>query len=217
MRLTGLIGAFLWAGTALAGQGTTVTGQYVEDRSARVYGCGCEFSYDSVNAGRQAVLAWNVQSGEFQGENLAGLRLVAVMVAADAIVSDSQSARRTVLFVDVRAGAAQRRAGAQWIRSRFGEVLGRVVSEHEMPVEFSLEADSISVRVGDILALSMHPARLAEDTVGWATLLYDPLIKLATANLGTTSRVQYSGPDLRLHWTRDESAITGYYGTFVIK
>ena len=73
------------------------------------------------------------------------------------------------------------------------------------------------MRVGEILALSMRPARLAEDTDGWSTLLYDPLIKLATANLGTTSRVQYSGPDLGVHWMRDERAITGYYGTFRVQ
>lgn len=79
------------------------------------------------------------------------------------------------------------------------------------------KANSISLRVGKILVLSMRPARLAEDTQSWANLLYDPLIQLATSNPGTTSRVEYSGPDLRIRWTRVDSAITGYYGTFVFK
>ncbi len=213
MRPLILVIALVGVGITFAGQETKVTGQYIEDRSARVYGCPCEWSNDWMNAGREAVLAWNIQSGEFQGADLAGLRVVAV-VAADFIVSESRAARRATLFTDSGAPPAQRRAGTMWIRRQFGDVLGRIVGEHDEPIEFCLKANSVLLRVGEILALEMRPARLRDDTQTWATLLYAPLIPLTSSNLGTTSKIRYSGPDLNVNWVREEDAITGYYGTF---
>jgi len=103
----------------------------------------------------------------------------------------------------------------RWIRSRYGEVLGRVTAEHEAPVQFQIAPDAISVRIGDILTLAMRPTRLADDTKDWATLLYDPFIRLETSNLGTTTFVRYRDPDRKVQWEREPDAITGYYGTFV--
>jgi len=216
VRVPCLITAFLCAGIAIANADTPIAGQYIEDRSARVYGCPCEWSNDLVAGGREAVLAWNIQSGVFEGQDLAGLRVVAVVVA-DYNVTEQTVARRAVLFEDERASPPQRRTGTRWIRSRFGEVLGHVLGEHVMAIEFVLGAEAISVKVGDVLTLSMRPALLSQDTQTWASLLYEPMIQLAASNLGTTSLLRYSGPDLNVRWKREESAITGYYGTFRLK
>jgi hypothetical protein len=64
----------------------------------------------------------------------------------------------------------------------------------------------------------MRRANLLEDTQTWASLLYDPFTKLTSSTLGTTLNTQYDGgPDLQIRWTRQEAAITGYYGTFSLK
>jgi len=68
----------LLAGVELTGPNNVVSGQYLEDRSNRVYGCPCEWSSEYASSGREAVLAWRIESGEYDGENLAGLRLAAV-------------------------------------------------------------------------------------------------------------------------------------------
>jgi len=208
MRFLGLIAMFL-----PAIQAGTVTGQYLEDRSMRVYGCPCEVSLDWSQRGAEAVLAWNVQSGEFAGTNLAGLRIAAVVVGEFAL-TEASTRRRSALFLDPAATADQRRAGEAWVRARYGEILGRVVGVHAVPIDFTFDADAASVRIAAILDVRMRRARLPEDTDPWAYPLHDPFIHLTASTLGATTRVRYTGPDLNTRWTREEGTITGYYGTF---
>jgi len=204
------------AGAALTGPNNPVTGQYMEDRSSRVYGCPCEWSSEYVSYGREAVLAWKIESGEYEGESLVGLRLAAVL-ASDFTLSAAASPRRSTVFVDAGASAMQRDAGVAWLRSQYGDVLGRIVGVHESPIEFNVDVGSATLRVGDVLDVKMRRANFATDTLPWASLLYDPLTKLKSYTLGTTLNTQYSGPDLQMRWTRQEAAITGYYGTFSLK
>lgn len=191
-----------------------VTGQYLEDRSNRVYGCPCEWSSEYASYGREAILAWKIDSGEYEGENLAGLRLAAVL-SGEMTLSDVTSPRRSTLFVDAGAPVLRRRAGVNWLRSQYGEILGHVLGIHEAPIEFQLDADSASLRVGDVIDVRMRRANLLEDTPSWASLLYDPFIKLSSSTLGTTVNNEYNGaPDLLMRWMRQDPAVTGYYGTF---
>lgn len=213
MRHLVLISALSCAAASLAAQDDPVTGQYMEDRSNRVYGCPCEWSSEFVNEGLEAILAWNIQAGEFQGANLAGLRLVAVLVS-NVNLGAPGSLRRSTVFIDEAASVSQRRAGEGWLRSRYGDVLGRVLRVHAAPMEFSFAADSVSVTVRGILSVQMRRARLTDDTQSWASLLYEPFTKLVSSSLGTTLHSEYRGPDLRLRWVREGNGITGYYGSF---
>ena len=208
--------AILVASIGFTGPESPVTGQYLEDRSSRVYGCPCEWSSEYVSYGREAVLAWKVESGEFEGESLAGLRLVAAL-AGEFTLSEPSSLRHSTVFVDSEASAAQRTAGVAWLRSRYGDVLGRVLGVHVAPIEFKVDSESATVRVADLLEVQMRRANFLEDTLSWASLLFDPLIKLASSTLGTTTNAQFSGPDLQIRWTRRDAAITGYYGKFSIQ
>ena len=208
--------AVLWSTAGFAGQDTPISGQYLEDRSSRVYGCPCEFSSEYASAGREAVLAWKIESGEYQGQALAGLRLAAAL-AGNFTLSDATSHRRSAVFVDAGAPAEQRRAGLAWLQAHYGDTLGQVLGVHPLPIELQIDAEGATLRIGDFLDLRMRRANVEEDTPSWAFLLYDPLTKLESATLGTTLRSEYSGPDLQMRWTRDEVAITGYYGTFSLK
>lgn len=206
----------LLAGAGWTGPDTPVTGQYLEDRSNRVYGCPCEWSSEYVSYGREAVLAWKIESGEFGGESLEGLRLAAVL-AGEFTVSAPTSLRRSTVFVDAGADAVQRGAGVAWLRSRYGDLLGRILGVHVAPIEFKLDSEAATLRVADVVEVQMRRANFLEDTLPWASLLYDPLTKLTSSTLGTTLNTQYTGPDLQIRWTRHDAAITGYYGTFSMK
>lgn len=204
-------------GVGFAGSNSPVTGQYLEDRSNSVYGCPCEWSSEYVSYGREAVLAWKIESGEYEGVSLTGLRLAAVL-AGEFTLSVATSPRRSTVYVDAGAPAAQRRAGVAWLQSQYTDVLGHVMGIHELSIQFNIDSESATLRVGDVLDLEMRRANLLEDTQAWASLLYDPLTKLTSSTLGTTLNTQYSGgPDLQMSWTRREAAITGYYGTFSLK
>jgi len=197
----------------LAAQDGLVTGQYIEERSNRVYGCPCEFSSEWADAGRTAILTWNIESGIYDGQNLRGLRLVAVL-AADSSLSVSLADSRSTLFVDETAPLLQQRAGLAWLRARYAEVLGRVLGEHPAPIDFSFSGDAAAVSIRDVLTVQMRRADPARDAESWAFLLFGPLTKLTTLTLGVTLQDRYSGPDLNARWKREGSPISGYFGTF---
>lgn len=212
MKIAGLIAAVLLASAALS-EDAGITGQYMEDRTMRVYACPCEWSGDWANRGREAVLAWKVEAGEFGGVSLAGVTIVAVLLGRAAL-TDAATPRRSALYVDSAAPSVQREAAARWLRSEYGELLGRVVAVRSVPIRFGFDPDAMTLDVGSILNLRMRRARIEDDTQPWAQLVHDPFIDLTSSTLATSSHVKYTGTDLSIRWTRDETAITGYFGTF---
>src|SRR4029450_5276444 len=83
MRVPYLSAAAL-AAVLIAGPGKAapaVTGDYVESRSANVYVGACHHEGEIQTAGRNAVLAWNITEGEYQGVSLTGVSAVAILAA----------------------------------------------------------------------------------------------------------------------------------------
>ena len=67
-RAVVLLAGFALAGTvSLAAGGSTVTGQYVEARTAEIFTGGCVMGSEAETMGRQAVLAWKVDRGSVNG------------------------------------------------------------------------------------------------------------------------------------------------------
>jgi hypothetical protein len=208
------LAAWIALAASFQAQSPAITGEYMEDRTMRVYACPCEWSTDWAHRGREAVLAWNIQSGEFDGQSLAGLRIAAVLVGEFSL-TEADSPRRSAIYVDQAASPAQRKAGVNWLRSRYSDLLGRVVTVRDLPITFFAGSSSVTLEVGSIVTLRMHRTDLPSEARSWAELIHDPFIPLSTSALATTSHVRYTGPDLSIRWTREEDAITGYVGTFV--
>src|SRR3954447_16015325 len=89
-----------------------IRGDYLETRSADVYTGSC-FANGEVNlVGNEAILAWHVQSGTWDGMQLDGLT-VAAAVRARATLGDPYAnpyPAQAVLIVDEQANPRQRAA-----------------------------------------------------------------------------------------------------------
>src|SRR5215831_2121585 len=89
-----------------------IRGDYIETRSADIYTGQC-FANGEVNlVGNQAILAWHVQSGAWDGVTLDGLS-VAAAVRAKATLGDPYAnpyPAQAVLMIDDRANDRQRAA-----------------------------------------------------------------------------------------------------------
>jgi len=64
---------------AAGGKGS-VTGSYVEARTAEVFTGGCIMNSEAETVGKQAVLAWKVDHGSFNGIAIDGLSVVAAVL-----------------------------------------------------------------------------------------------------------------------------------------
>src|SRR5437667_1643581 len=136
-RLFAIIGiAILALSTfALARQ---IRGDYIETRSADVYTGSC-FANGEVNlVGNQAILAWHVQSGTWDGMPLDGLT-VAAAVRARATLGDPYAnpyPAQAILIVDEQANPQQRAALVAFAKQMGGELLSNV--ERVIPATMEL-------------------------------------------------------------------------------
>src|SRR6266516_2875885 len=105
--LVGLSGSSLLAGTS-------ISGKYVEARTAEVFTGGCIMSSEADTVGKQAVLAWKVDRGSFNGIALDGLSVVAALSGDVNLgmteLGGDKPAVRSAMYVDARANAAQQLA-----------------------------------------------------------------------------------------------------------
>jgi len=214
MRYTGMSAWLtLLALMASAGQRLEIAGDYLEGRSNHVYGCYCEWSGEGVTGGREAILAWGIQAGRFDGVLLAGVKMAAVIVG-EGTLSMGQAPRTSILFFDSAASPAQRRAAERLLRQRFSRLLGQVRNVHVAPIQLRRNAEQATLSVGEMLNLTMRRAVLPDDVLQGATLWYDPFIPLVESTLGTTSSHKYWGGDFDHRWDNSDPTTSGYFGRF---
>src|SRR5437879_73942 len=101
---------------------TSVQGDYVEVRTASVFAGACHFNGEVTTTGRDALMAWNISSGNWEGVDLAGLRAIAV-VSADDNLSNAAASRRSEIILDQSASHAQHAALLNAIKSRYAAAL----------------------------------------------------------------------------------------------
>src|SRR5205807_10284723 len=109
-RFKVLLTVFLFITFSLLSQAEKISGDYPESRSADVYVAQCFANSEVGITGDQALLAWHVRNGSWNGQKLDGLTVIAA-VKASATIGDPYSdpyPAKAVLLVDEQANAAQR-------------------------------------------------------------------------------------------------------------
>src|SRR4026209_2813853 len=87
-------------------ENVAVRGDYVEVRTASVFAGACHYNGEVVTAGRDAMMAWNVTSGKWQGVDLSGVRAVAI-VSSYANLAEDNAARQSEIIIDSNASRTQ--------------------------------------------------------------------------------------------------------------
>jgi hypothetical protein len=196
--------------------GSTITGDYLESRSAEVVVGHCLANAESGLAGREAILSWTVRAGEWNGESLAGLSVVAVVQSPDTIgdiVSEPVEAR-SVVVVDERASQPQRDALVGLARSMAGSLLTDVVKVEAAPIEVAEAAGRRSVRAGDLARVEVRERRHQDGLCGNEGMFYPPLIAIDHAHPAYTLMHEWRGSGLEGTWKSPEKS-SSYSGTFV--
>src|ERR687898_373008 len=87
-------------------ENVSLRGDYVEVRTASVFAGACHYNGEVVTTGRDAMMAWNVISGKWQGVDLTGVRVMAI-VSADANLAEGNAVRQSAIIIDSHASRAQ--------------------------------------------------------------------------------------------------------------
>src|SRR5471030_3338381 len=138
----------------LAGGKSTVTGTYVEARTAEVFTGGCIMNSEAETMGKQAVLAWKVDRGSFNGINIDGLSVIAAISGDRNLgmteIGGEKPTVRTAMFVDQRANAAQQIALVAMANELSKGLVGTIVQVTSTPIQFDDHGSEINVSAGQV-------------------------------------------------------------------
>jgi hypothetical protein len=199
----------------LAGGKSTVTGAYVEARTAEVFTGGCIMNSEAETVGKQAVLAWRVDRGSFNGIALDGLSVVAAVSGDRNLgmqeMGGEKPTVRTAMFVDQRANAAQQIALVAMANELSKGLVGTIVQVTRTPIQFADHGSEIQVSAGQVtLDVNKH---LTHDPTCGAMLWFHPLASIDGATVGVANQHLFTGSALGTKWS-DPNKRSAFFGTF---
>jgi hypothetical protein len=218
MRATAALLPILLALTLpAAAHAASISGDYLEVRTADVYTGPC-FANGEVNlAGKEAVLAWHVRNGEWDGVDLEGLDVVAV-VRASATLGDPHAQplpARALLLVDAEATEAQRGALVKMARSLGGDLLENASAAEPVAIESSFDERPgfATLLAGDVVEVRTRALQHCDLHCGNEEVYYPPLTAVENAVPAVTLLQTFRGSGLGTTW-RSSGKRSAFIATF---
>ena len=182
-----------------------IRGDYLETRSADVYTGQC-FANGEVNlVGNEAILAWHVRGGGWDGVPLQGLTVVAA-VRANGTLGDPYEnpyPAKAVLLVDDLASAQQRMALVSFAKHMGGSLLNNVerVIPTQMELVVSAEHHGAAIlRAGRFATVQTRSVGDQDHLCGNEVTFYPPLTQLSHSMPAVALTDTYRGPSLGVSW-----------------
>jgi hypothetical protein len=192
----------LFSSFALAQQ---IRGQYLETRSADVYTGQC-FANGEVNlVGNEAILAWHVENGNWNGISLDGLTVAAAVHAHGTLGDPYESPypAQAVVIVDDQASSQQRAALIAFAQQMGGELLSHVEQVIPAPMELVVnpEKHGIAVlRAGRFATVQTRSIGEFDHVCGNEVTFYPPLTATTHSMPAVAMTDSYQGPGLGVAW-----------------
>ena len=215
--VTACLGLFLLVSVAQAQQ---IYGDYIETRSADVYTGPCFANSEVGLVGDQAILAWRVQQGSWDGVKLDGLSVVGVARAASTLGDPYSNPypARSVLILDERATPAQQKALEAFAQSMAGDLFKNVVRTEIAPIDVEMEfhgehAVAALVKAGDLATIRTRMLSDRDHLCGNEDAFYPPLTPTVHSMPSVALLDQFAGTGLETSWTHRDKR-SAYVGQF---
>jgi len=201
---------------------SSIHGNYIEARTADVYTGPCFANGEADQVGTEAVFGWKIDNGDWQGVNLAGLSVVAVVRSAHTLGLSSEPVNpaRAVLIVDSRADAEQRLALQGFAKRMGGDLLASVVKVDYVPIELTIQGGNIHgggarLTAGSLAEIQTRAMTAADHICGNEEVWYPPLTKTEHVMPAYALENTFTGDGLGETW-HNRFKRSGFLGTFQV-
>lgn len=195
-----------------------IRGDYLETRSADIYTGAC-FANGEVNlVGNEAILAWHIRGGNWDGVLLDGFT-VAAAVRANGTLGDPYEnpyPAKAVLLVDEQASPQQQAALVNFARRMGGELLKNVEQVVPVPMELVVNAEyhgTALLRAGRFVTVQTRSIGDQDHLCGNEVTFYPPLTQVAHSMPAVALTDSYRGPGLGATWDLHGKR-SAFVGTF---
>jgi hypothetical protein len=210
-----VLAAMLVAVSALvfssSAESVSLRGDYVEVRTASVFAGACHYNGEVVTTGRDALMAWNVTSGKWQGVDLTGVRVLAI-VSSEANLGEANAARQSEIIIDSGASRTQALAMTNALKENYAASLGQIVEVRTAPITFERKGRTYAVVTNEAaINVEAMPNDLCckMPNLVW----YTPFVGLENRKVGYTSKALYNGKVVGEPWSRSGEN-SAFYGSF---
>jgi len=196
----------------------SLSGTYLESRTCQVYTGPCFANAETALAGREAVMAWNIEAGKKDNVDLAGLSVVVVVSGNDTLADrgvEDPSQLKSAIIVDAKASARQREALVAFAKEHSGRAGKEVVRVDAAPIAMSLDSTELrgELKAGDVVKLTTRRARPGDCICSNEVQYYPPLAQINRFAAGVAIEAEYKGKALGATWSTPESRSV-YMGEF---
>jgi hypothetical protein len=204
---------------ALPAAASEIQGDYLETRSADVWTGPCFANGETGLVGREAIMAWRVEKGAWQGVSLDGLSVVGV-VKASATLGDpfaSPYPAKAFMIVDERATTDQRAALVAFAQEMGGGILDTVVRTEVAPIAMNVsrghhEANG-TLQAGSLAQIETRAVGAKDKHCGNEDVYYPPLTSTDHALPAVAILDKFSGEGLGVSWTTHDKR-NAFVGSF---
>jgi len=197
-----------------------IHGSYVEVRSCDVYTGPCFANGEMNLCGREAIMCWSIHGGAFDGVNLDGLNVIAVVQADNTLgdVNRFPQPSRSVLIVDQHASAEQHGALVRFVEQKAGNVLGETTRVDSAAIQVETcpqckKGGCAKVHAGDLVHIETRCLTCKDCVCGNEELYYPPLTKVDDPRPGYTTMAVFHGAGLGI-WFDDANRRSAYLASF---
>ncbi len=222
------------AGSApTSAQAAGVHGDYVEARTNDIFTGPCFSNAEIFITGHQAVLAWHVNQGSYNGVDISGLSIAAAIRGSSTFSVDLPDQAKTILIIDKNANDRQRSALIAMARSLAGDRLKNVVDVKTSIISLTVESaahESASAEKSHadhgmpqaprarfwapgLAEIFTRPLNDGDHFCGNEVVAYEPLSKGAKVLPAYTLSHTFKAKGLGTNWD-DRNARTSFVGTF---
>lgn len=198
-------------GTANPIHAAQIRGEYLEARTCDVYTGPCFANAEMELGGKEAVMAWKVEEGQWNDVSLAGLGVALVLSAEstlgdDGIFGMEAGHIRSVILVDEDATAEQRDALVGFVRDTNAELAGDIRQVRTVP--FELTNNHITGRgvfqAGEVAKIETRALKHGDCVCTNEIVYYQPLASVKDMSPAYSRTISFQGDGLENRWTTHE-------------
>lgn len=231
MRLTlaACVGVLLVSVASLA-RATEIEGEYVEARTADVFTGPCVSNSEVFTTGDEAVMAWRVSRGAWNGVDLKGLCVAAAVRGSTTFSLDQPEKARAVVIVDEKANPEQRDALIALARKLADGRLDQIEAVKTARMNLKLESKTTEAGrgswlasqtpratfwAGDLARIATRPLDRDDHFCGNEVVAYSPLSKAVEVQPAYTLGHEFKGGELDSRWD-DPNCRSSFVGHFAL-
>lgn len=194
--------ALVWglSNVAFAGK---ITGEYLEARTCNVYTGPCFANAEMTLAGKEALMAWKVDRGDWNNVKLDGLSAAVIVKAESTLGTDGvfpmQAGRmQAVILIDDKSTPEQHDALLAFVQDTAKDYTQKVLKVQRVPIE--LKNDHVShvgrFKAGDMAEIETRKLKTSDCTCTNEVVYYLPLTKVENESPAYSLKLSYQGQDL---------------------